>query len=252
MSDDINDAPEVNPVEAQAREQGWTPKEEFEANPANEGKKWRSAEEFVDRGELFSKIDELSRKYKNTQKTLDQLSEHHKRVKETEYKRALENLKLQKREALEEGDADALIAIDDQIMEVKQAQKIEQSTQASQLPEELDQWIQKNKWYESDQEMASDADAIGIGYKSKFPGKTPAEVLEYVEKQVKKLYPEKFTNPNRPKAGVESPSNRGTSKSSTYQLSEDEERVARNFERNGVMTRAEYIKELKAAEAKGK
>jgi len=253
MSDQIDQeqAPDVNPIEAQAREQGWTPKEEFEANPDNAGKKWRDAEEFVDRGELFSKIDELSRKYKNTQKTLDQLNDHHKKVKDAEYQRALATLKAQKKEALEEGDADALIEIDDRIADVKAAQKVERTTQAD-LPEELEQWIGKNQWYETDKEMAEDADAIGIGYKAKNPSLSPADVLSHVEKQIKKLYPEKFTNPNRPKAGVESPSTRGTSKSSSYQLTEDQERVVRNFERNGIMTRKEYIAELKALEAKGK
>jgi hypothetical protein len=244
------EAPETNPIEAKAREQGWTPKEEFEANPDNAGKKWRDAEEFVDRGELFSKIDELARKNKQTQKTLDQLNEHHKKVKDAEYQRALATLKMQKKEALEEGDADALIEIDDKIADVKAAQKVERNTQAD-LPEELEQWIGKNPWYESDKEMADDADSIGIGYKAKHPDKSPAEVLAHVEKQVKKLYPEKFTNPNRPKAGVESPSNRGTSKSSSYQLTEDQERVMRNFERNGIMTRDEYIKQLRAVDAKG-
>ena len=247
MSEDLNQesTSEVNPVEAKAREQGWTPKEEFEANPDNAGKKWRDAEEFVDRGELFSKIDELSRKYKSTQKTLDQLNDHHKKVKESEYQRALATLKAQKKEALEEGDADALIEIDDRIADVKAAQKVERTTQAE-LPEELEQWIGKNPWYETDKEMADDADAIGIGYKAKHPSVSPAEVLSHVEKQMKKLYPEKFTNPNRPKAGVESPSTRGTSKSSSPQLTEEQERVVRNFERQGIMTRKEYIEQLKS------
>lgn len=247
MSEEINQeqTPEINPIEQKAREQGWTPKEEFEANPENAGKKWRDAEEFVDRGELFAKIDELSRKNKQTQKTLEQLSDHHKRVKEAEYQRALATLKAQKKEALEDGDADALIEIDDRIAEVKAAQRVEQKTQAE-LPEELEQWISKNPWYETDKDMAEDADSIGIGYKAKHPSLSSTEVLQYVEKQIKKLYPEKFTNPNRPKAGVESPSNRGTSKSSSVQLTEDQERVARNFERQGIMTRKEYIEQLKS------
>ena len=146
MSEELNQeqVPDVNPIEAQAREQGWTPREEFDANPDNAGKKWRDAEEFVDRGELFSKIDELSRKYKSTQKTLDQLNDHHKKVKDAEYQRALNTLKAQKKEALEEGDADALIEIDDRIADVKAAQKVERTTQAD-LPEELEQWIAREQ-----------------------------------------------------------------------------------------------------------
>jgi hypothetical protein len=244
---DENQEVQYTETEQRAMEQGWTPEEEFKSNPANEGKKWRTAEDFLDRGELFAKIDELARKNKNTQKTLDQLAAHHKKVREVEYQRALNTLKAQKKEALEDGDADLLIEIDDKIAEVKLAQKEEsRSTQATGVPEELEAWIGKNPWYNSDKEMAADADSIGIGYKMKNPDKSPDEVLVYVERQIKRMYPEKFTNPNRPKAGVEAPSNRGASKSSGgFTLSEDEERVARNFERNGIMSRADYIKELK-------
>lgn len=246
--------PELSPSEAKAMERGWVPKDVWEADPKNEGKKWRDADEFNDRGELFEKIEELGKKAKNAQKALDQLTEHHKKVKEVEYQRALNTLKAQKKAALEDGDADALIAIDDKIADVKEAQRKEVAPQNSEVPVELEQWVSKNKWYEKDAEMAADADAIGISYKTKFPNKEMSEVLDHVETQIKKLYPEKFENPNKPKTGlVQSSSTTKSARSSGgYQLSDEEERVARNFERQGIMTRDEYIKELKALERKGR
>jgi len=57
---------QVDPYEAAAREQGWKPKEEFEGD---EGK-WRPAKEFVERGELFGKIDTLGKELKETKKPL--------------------------------------------------------------------------------------------------------------------------------------------------------------------------------------
>ena len=62
MTEEIIDAPVVqepkvestppveNNYEAEAREQGWKPKEGYEGDP----EKWRPAKEFVERGELFS------------------------------------------------------------------------------------------------------------------------------------------------------------------------------------------------------
>ena len=245
---------EPTPAEAKAMERGWVPKDVWEADEKNAGKKWRDADEFNDRGELFEKIEELGKKAKNAQKALDQLSEHHKKVKEVEYNRALNTLKQQKKAALEDGDADALIAIDDKIADVKEQRRVETAPQNSEVPVELEQWVSKNKWYEQKSEMAADADAIGISYKAKFPDKSMKEVLTHVENQIKKLYPDEFENPNKPKTGlVESSSTTKTTRSSGgFQLTDEEERVARNFERQGIMTRDEYIKEIKALNARGK
>ena len=75
--------PEVDSYELQAREQGWKPKEEYEGDP----EKWRPAKEFVERGELFGKIDTMGKELKETRKALKMLQEHHSKVKETEFKR---------------------------------------------------------------------------------------------------------------------------------------------------------------------
>ena len=44
---------QLSEVEIQAMEHGWKPKEQFDESS---GKKWRSAEEFMDRKSLFDKI----------------------------------------------------------------------------------------------------------------------------------------------------------------------------------------------------
>ena len=80
----------TDPYEDQAREQGWKPKEEFEGDP----EKWRPAKEFVERGELFNKIDSMGKELKETRKALKMLQEHHAKVKEIEFKRAVEELKM--------------------------------------------------------------------------------------------------------------------------------------------------------------
>lgn len=93
--------------------------------------------------------------------------------------------------------------------------------------------------------MRAYADALGrdLAYK----GLSPKEVLKEVERQVKMEFPNKFTNPNRDKPGaVEGSSNKGGKSSDSFQLSDDERRVMQRFVRSGVMTEAEYIKDLKS------
>jgi hypothetical protein len=80
-------------------------------------------------------------------------------------------------------------------------------------------------------------------------GLPPAEVLKKVEAEVRKEFPSKFTNPNRDRPGaVESTTNRGTSRQSkeSFELTEQEERVMNNLVRSGVMSKEEYIKDIKS------
>jgi len=61
----------ADPYESEAREQGWKPQDEYEGDP----NKWRPAKEFVERGELFGKIDSLGKELKETRKALKMLQE---------------------------------------------------------------------------------------------------------------------------------------------------------------------------------
>ncbi len=233
-------------IEDVAREQGWRPKEEYDGDPA----KWVSAETFVAKGELIEKIEALGKELKNQRKTNSMLMEHHKKVQESEFKRAVEYLKAQKKEAYERGDVDKIIELDDQITEVRATQKL-QATQVAQ--EQTDEphpdfvaWSNNNKWYKNDSELREEADVLGLAYAQRNKDKTPTQVLEYVEKQIKKMYPEKFTNPNRSKpSAVEGSGTPSGSKTEDYPLTEEERRVMNTFIRSNIMTKEEYIRDLK-------
>lgn len=58
-------------------------------------------------------------------------------------------------------------------------------------------WEQENTWYSENSNMKKDADAIGIDYARAHPSLSPERVLKYVTQEIKKLYPEKFSNPLR-------------------------------------------------------
>ena len=106
-----NNEPQLSAAEEKAMDQGWVPQDQWEGDPDQ----WRPAKEFLDRGELFKKIEDQNRTIKEFKRALDDLKGHHAKTRETEYARALATLKQQKRTALEEGDAAAVIQLDDEI-----------------------------------------------------------------------------------------------------------------------------------------
>lgn len=234
-------------IEDTAREQGWKPKEEF----SGDSSKWVSAETFVAKGELIDRIESLGKKLKDNDKTIAMLKEHHAKVKDTEFKNAVAFLKSQKKAAYESGDVDKIIEMDDRIAEVKETQRL-QAVQEQQQPAsnaDFQSWASENKWYDKNSEMRADADQFGAAYFSNNPQKTPMEVLDYVTKKIKKVYPEEFSNLNRNRpSGVEGSggSSRAASSRDNFTLSAEETQVMNTFTRNGIMTKDEYIKQIKA------
>ena len=239
------EAPAHTEAEIRAMESGWVPQDQWEGDPDQ----WRPAKEFNDRGELFKKIDDQNRTVKELKRALDDMKKHHASVRETEFSRALDSLKQQKKTALQEGDADQVIQLDDKIDLVKEEQsklksEPQQPTEQAPNPEFVD-WTNRNKWYENNQPMRAYADALGRDLA--FKGLAPSAVLKEVERLVRDEFPTKFTNPNRGKPGaVEGSSTKGGSTGNSFSLSDDERRVMQRFVRSGVMTEAEYVKDLKA------
>lgn len=235
---------QVDPYEAQAREQGWRPKEEFEGDES----KWRPAREFVERGELFGKIDSMGKELKETRKALKMLQEHHSKVKETEYNNALRELKALQKKHLEEGNSDGYLEATELLTDLKAEQKarevVVQNTPQQPDPRFVD-WQSANKWYNTDREMREYADTIGMGYAQRNPGIDPVDVLKFVESQVKTRFKDKFENPNRTRPSAVEGNSTPASKKSSFELTEDERRTMNTFVRAGVMTKDEYIAEVK-------
>ena len=234
----------TDPYESQAREQGWKPKEEYEG----EETKWRPAKEFVERGELFGKIDHMGKELKETRKALKMLQEHHSKVKETEYNNALRELKTLQKKHLEEGNSDAYLEATELLTDLKAEQKAREVVGENTTPQpdpRFISWTQENKWYGTNKEMRDFADTVGMGFANRNPGIDPEDVLTYVSKEVKARFKDAFVNPNRSKpSSVEGASAPSASKGS-FELTDDERRTMNTFVRAGVMTKDEYIAEVR-------
>ena len=235
---------QVDPIEAEAREQGWKPKEEYEGDPT----KWRPAKEFVERGELFGKIDHMGKELKETRKALKMLQDHHTKVRETEYNRALTELKALQKKHLEEGNSDGYLETTELLTDLKAEQKAREVVQQN-VPNQPDprfiNWVSANKWYEKDAEMRKYADTLGAGYAASNPGIDPEEVLQYVTKEVRTRFSTKFVNPNREKPSTVEGASTGAANKSSFELTDDERKVMNTFVRAGVMSKEDYIAQVK-------
>jgi len=251
-------APELSPVEQRALDMGWRPKEEWDGEEAD----FISAETFVARKPLFDKIDYQNKELKEVRKALAALQEHHIRVKEQAFRDAYATLKEEKKAALAEGDADRLIEVDEKIADLR-TQEIEQKAvnntpPSQQLNPTFVAWVEKNDWYVDKQipELRTYADQVGVEFAKQNPSASAETLLKEVEKQVKLKFKRYFQNDRKDRPStVEGSSARTSQKNKDsnddFKLSEDDERAMKKFVRLGLMTKEEFIADLKALE-KGK
>jgi hypothetical protein len=243
---------EVTPLMQEAIDQGWVPKDDFEGDP----ERFVDYAEFVRRGELFRKIEQTGRDNKELRKALNELAKHNAKIREVEYQRALADFKSQKKNALAEGDFDKVEEIEEKIDLVKDQQRshqqeVIQSAVPQEIHPEFAQWVSKNSWYESTISMQKWAD--GRGQELAQEGKSPREVLQTLEREVKGRFPEKFSNPNRSRPGaVEAPraAQRAGKADNDYELSDTERSVMETLVKQKVLTKEEYVAQLRAIKEK--
>ncbi len=233
-------------IEQRAMEQGWRPKEEFEGDPDA----FIDAPEFVRRGELFSKIEHQSKELKAVKAALDALKQHHSKVKEVEYERALKALQNARKQALVEGETERFLELEQRIEEVKEEKeefdKNLDSVKAEPVRDinpEFTAWIERNSWYESSKPMRAYADKLGIELAQE--GHSPSQVLVMVEKEIKKEFAHKFQNQKASRPQAVEPAGRSGAKVDSFQLSDEERSIMRKMVRGGALTEQEYIKQLK-------
>lgn len=248
-------APEYSDLETKAMERGWKPKEQFEGDETE----WRSAEIFLALDPFYKKIESQSKRLKDAEKTIALFSEHHKRVNDAAYQSALNALRQEKKEALENGDAEKVVAVEDKIDNLKEEVAIAKTKQAAavqsqsqEIHPDFQNWINTNPWYINNSEMKEFADSIGSAYARSNVGKDPLEVLQYVQKKVKTAYPDQFKNPNREApSAVEGSRPVRKSKDAEYALSDEETKTMNRFIRSiPGFTKEKYIADLKQIKEK--
>ena len=257
----VEEVYEPSPLEQTALDQGWVPKEEW-VQAGKDPEDWRPAKEFVDRGELYKTIHSTRRDLKQTQAALTALQKHHQFVFEKAHQQALAELKAQKRAAIREENHELAEEIDEKIDATKesfqeekaalvQAQRAEQGP-----PPEFTAWQQRNSWYVNDTELKDYADVAGLVYFNKNPGISPQAVLEFVEKDVRRKFPDKFGGkkaaPNAVHGVDKSMSGRKkVSADPELELDEMEVEIMNTLVRTGAITKEQYLADLKKVKKNG-
>lgn len=200
-------------IEAQARELGWVPSEEWRGDPAQ----WKSAEEFVERGHtvmpmlrknnekllaevenLRGQITGLTEAVTAGQEALAAFQEFHSETAKREYQRAVQDLKAQKVTAIREGDAERVVEIDDAI-DALQAEAPKPLQKAANAPAPapqvspeniviLQKWESENASWLSDPEKKAYATAAGGFLRATGNQKTGRAFLDDVAAEVEKRF----------------------------------------------------------------
>lgn len=244
-------ATELSPIEQKAMEMGWRPLEEFSGDEVD----FIDAKEFVARKPLYDKIGQQSKQLKNVTTAIESLKTHYGKVQETAYKQALAELKSERKRALVEGDADRFEQLDDdikvkeqEVADLRAEQNIPIVKEEPTVHPDFANWQNQNQWYSSVKYMREFADELGGRLANTM---TPKEVLAEVEKQVRKEFPHKFSNPNKadaPEVGSSRNTGRGT-KADGIELNEQELKIMHNLIKIDpvLFTKEKYIAELKKA-----
>ena len=236
------ETPEYSEIELQALDHGWKPKDQFDESS---GKKWRTAEDFMDRKSLFDKIDDQHRQIRDLRRGMDSFAEHNRKIEVLAYEKALKDLKAQRKEAIAEGDMLRAEEINDKMDEIRStAVQAIQSTPPPQPPAEFNAWLAANPWYQNDPDLRAYAD--GVGNQLVASGVKGQELLAEVARKAREFAPHKFRNPNKNNAVPAETGGRKSTKEVSNTLSADEERIMNNMIRAGApITREEYIKQLR-------
>lgn len=176
---DDSSQPAADPAIAAATLKGWVPKDQYKGDPA----KWVDASLFIDRGERFNhnlqrEVSELKRKldsFEGTKIAFKKFHEETLAAKDVELKTAIGELRLQRSQAIREGDDEVAIQLEDRIDLLKEEQRSVKALPASveappanrtpgPNPEDpvLLEWIEDgNDWFQSDPKLRDYAVALG-------------------------------------------------------------------------------------------
>lgn len=241
---------EASPMEQEAMEKGWRPKDDWVAN-GGDVDEWKPAKLFIKDGELYRALSTNKRELRQTQAALTALQRHHQYVFEKAHQQAIKDLKMEKRLAIREGDTEKLEAVEEQIEEVtdtyqKERANMVQVTSAPAMPPEFEEFIERNPWYVENGQLKREADKEGWSYLN--DGGDRTKLLNHIEKFMKQKFPEKFgIKKAAPSPTVAADRTLKGSRVAEIELDELEQQIMKNLVDSGTMTKAEYIKELKRA-----
>ena len=219
MTDELNESlpPEDNldgedaAIIAEARDQGWVPKEDWHGDEAD----WTDAATFVKRGREINPIlrkalerekkasDKLRAELAELKGTVSELAEYRLKQEKMIYDRAMKDLKAQLREATRDGEFDRVDQIEeaiDQLEGEKPAPKSPPKEDTPKVHPSVVAWTEENKsWYNEDpknEDLVDYANAVTARLvKQAGANPDPDTILAEVKKRVAQQFPSRFRLP---------------------------------------------------------
>ena len=244
------DEPQARDYEAEARQHGWTPKEDFKGDP----ERWTDAETFVKRADEVMPL--LKKKTQAQAARIDQLERTVKRLAKAEqaaYDNAVRDLKAQAEQAVEAGDVEAYRQVDQKLAELQKeatADADPKKVSDEQALEAFDDFREKNTWFDkgvlpnaSDVEIEARLYADRLAEKYARQGLTaemePADFFERIARETEERFPllkakKPREKPQSPVAGVTNGS-AGRNARTAANLPPEAKRQAERFFNTGVI-----------------
>lgn len=191
MSEDNRD------YEAEARADGWQPKEEFKGP---EGR-WVDAKTFVENGERILPI--VNAKLRKALAGIDELREGNRQFREfheqtvaaakRERDKAIADLEAARTRAVTEGNGEDFAKADRELTRLREA-----PAERPRGPSpDMQAWLNENAWYTTDPELAAVADGLSDVVKRDNPHLTGRAFMEKVTEKTRAMVPHKFSNERR-------------------------------------------------------
>lgn len=212
----------------------------------------KSAEEFVK--VALDKFPDQSKKIKQLFRTVEELKEHMTKAETRAYEKARLELDAQRKQAIYDGDVERVEALDKAREDLKPA-SIEAPTQQlhpaiADFEERNGSWLNGTSYEELKMQQWVEAHGAILGRK-----KLPVdEHMALLEDHVRKEFSNYFDNKedkqiaspvSSSRENVTSTATRSKGKAPTFNdLNAEQKQIARDFEKMGVMTIENYIKDL--------
>ena len=217
-------------------------------NPDYDGDNKKSPKEYLEVSFNHNKMlkernEKLSEKIEQLNDQIERLVSFQTEQKNKAVQAAIEQLKVERREAITDGDHEKVEQIDEKI------QAEQQSTVAnSQHSSILNAWLVQNPWYKSDENLAIEADIIAqqLFQTGRFSSsnKDYEKLLSIVESKVKSQFSDHFKNPkkdNPPEVDSGEEPHISQVKHTYAELPPEAKRACDGFVRDKIMTKEQYL-----------
>lgn len=226
---------ELTDFEKEQYAEGWRPDGE------------KSAEEWARTAPLYKGLEARGKQIKQLQRTVDSMKELMMKQEKAAYAKAVADLEQQRRQAIEQGNAEAVDYIETQKNNLAPpAIQEEMHPSIAEFKEKHKAWLEGSSYEEMKmQDFVNRRDAELMKR-----GLAVEDHLQTLEEHVQKEFPEYFGIKSGRAQAVESAASSGVVRGKTGKryvfadLSSEQKTVAKDFERMGVMPVNDYIKKL--------